>query len=457
MRETKFISDGSDLGLFDCWLEKLPSPFSRIWTSNSSAETTSVFTSGELSVTDIAEVLPKPTSELVLVSISSFFRIFNDRILTILPKAGVLLFVCDEQFVRNGLLMVCASELPILSIIPQNVTGLFNLLTVSIPVVTMQEVREKFDVNDVLKTLLDKDNRKRLKKDGIKSFAGTKCLLSEFQINNLIERSTRIFKSQPTLLYLSAPVNICGDIHGQFNDLIWWFKCGGFPPRSNYLFLGNYVDHGKHSLECISLLLAYKIKYPENFFLLRGNHETTDVSQMHGFMAECTMKFNSNMWKSFMNCFNHLPLAAVVEHKIFCCHGGLNPHLKSISQILDIERPVEIPTDGLLCDLVWSDPRQDSSGWIRKQHGVSYTFGADVVNKFLDDNGLSLICRGHQVVDKGYNFFAHTKLITIFSAPSFRAEYDNDGACMKVDPNLVCSLTTLHTEEYEERIPIFRI
>lgn len=172
-----------------------------------------------------------------------------------------------------------------------------------------------------------------------------------------------------------------GDIHGQYYDLLRLFEYGSFPPESNYLFLGDYVDRGKQSLETICLLLAYKIKYPENFFLLRGNHECASINRIYGFYDECKhiyitnvnlkiksnckyfivnilgkRRYNIKLWKIFTDCFNCLPVAAIVDEKIFCCHGGLSPDLQSMEQIRRIMRPTDVPDQGLLCDLLWSDP-----------------------------------------------------------------------------------------------------
>lgn len=216
-----------------------------------------------------------------------------------------------------------------------------------------------------------------------------------------------------------------GDIHGQYYDLLRLFEYGGFPPESNYLFLGDYVDRGKQSLETICLLLAYKIKYPENFFLLRGNHECASINRIYGFYDECKYlyripswsflhicllvyfykynyivgkrRYNIKLWKTFTDCFNCLPVAAIVDEKIFCCHGGLSPDLQSMEQIRRIMRPTDVPDQGLLCDLLWSDPDKDTMGWGENDRGVSFTFGAEVVAKFLHKHDFDLICRAHQV------------------------------------------------------------
>ncbi len=226
---------------------------------------------------------------------------------------------------------------------------------------------------------------------------GKNVQLTEQEIRGLCLKSREIFLSQPILLELEAPLKICGDIHGQYYDLLRLFEYGGFPPESNYLFLGDYVDRGKQSLETICLLLAYKIKYPENFFLLRGNHECASINRIYGFYEECKRRYNIKLWKTFTDCFNCLPVAAIVDEKIFCCHGGLSPDLQSMEQIRRIMRPTDVPDQGLLCDLLWSDPDKDVMGWGENDRGVSFTFGADVVSKFLQKHDFDLICRAHQV------------------------------------------------------------
>ncbi|PWA16558.1 hypothetical protein CCH79_00004759 [Gambusia affinis] len=271
--------------------------------------------------------------------------------------------------------------------------------------------------------------------------------MTEAEVRGLCIKSREIFLSQPILLELEAPLKICGDIHGQYTDLLRLFEYGGFPPEANYLFLGDYVDRGKQSLETICLLLAYKIKYPENFFLLRGNHECASINRIYGFYDECKRRFNIKLWKTFTDCFNCLPIAAIIDEKIFCCHGGLSPDLQSMEQIRRIMRPTDVPDTGLLCDLLWSDPDKDVQGWGENDRGVSFTFGADVVSKFLNRHDLDLICRAHQVVEDGYEFFAKRQLVTLFSAPNYCGEFDNAGGMMSVDESLMCSFQILKPSE----------
>ena len=149
------------------------------------------------------------------------------------------------------------------------------------------------------------------------------------------------------------PPHIEGDTHGQFYDLLRAFEYGGFPPEANYLFLGDYVDRGKQSIEVAVCILAYKIKYPENFFCLRGNHECAGINRIYGFYDECKRRYSVKLWKQFSDVFNCLPASAVIDDKIFCVHGGLSPELSSLEQIANIARPTDIPETGILCDLIW--------------------------------------------------------------------------------------------------------
>jgi len=275
-----------------------------------------------------------------------------------------------------------------------------------------------------------------------------KSIYISMRLEDCVTKHVKFFITQPALLELEAPIKICGDIHGQFYDLLRLFEYGGFPPESNYLFLGDYVDRGKHSLETICLLLAYKIKYPENFFLLRGNHECASINRVYGFYDACKERYNVKLWKTFAACFNCLPIAALIDEKIFCMHGGLSPDINSMDQIRRIVRPTDIPDQGLLCDLLWADPDREIQGWKVNDRGVSYIFGEDVVSGFLQKHDLDLVCRAHQVVEDGYEFFSKRKLVTVFSAPNYCNEFDNSGAMMIVDNALMCSFQILKRSDY---------
>ena len=280
---------------------------------------------------------------------------------------------------------------------------------------------------------------------------GRQVQLTEQEIKSLCIQSRDIFINQPILLELEAPIKIVGDVHGQYYDLLRLFEYGGFPPEANYLFLGDYVDRGKQSLETICLLLAYKIKYPENFFLLRGNHECASINRIYGFYDECKRRYNIKLWKTFTDCFNCLPVATLIDEKIFCMHGGLSPELSNMEQIRRIMRPTDVPDTGLLWDLLWSDPEKDLSGWEENDRGVSFVFGPDIVSTFLKKHDLDLICRAHQVVEDGYEFFAKRQMVTLFSAPNYCGEFDNSGAMMSVDETLMCSFQILKPSEKKKK------
>jgi serine/threonine-protein phosphatase PP1 catalytic subunit len=159
------------------------------------------------------------------------------------------------------------------------------------------------------------------------------------------------------------------------------------------------------------------------------------------------------LWKTFTECFNCLPVAAIIDEKIFCMHGGLSPELTSMEQIKRIIRPIDVPDQGLLCDLLWSDPDMEVNGWGDNERGVSYTFGPEVVSVFLKKHELDLVCRAHQVVEDGYEFFAKRLLVTVFSAPNYCGEFNNSGAMMTIDENLTCSFQILkHSKKCKSTI-----
>ncbi|KAK5172038.1 serine/threonine protein phosphatase Pzh1 [Saxophila tyrrhenica] len=290
------------------------------------------------------------------------------------------------------------------------------------------------DLDDMIKRLVDAGYAGKVTK--------TVCLKNA-EITAICNAARELFLSQPALLELSPPVKIVGDVHGQYTDLIRMFEMCGFPPNSNFLFLGDYVDRGKQSLETILLLLCYKLRYPENFFLLRGNHECANVTRVYGFYDECKRRCNVKVWKTFVDTFNTLPIAAIVAGKIFCVHGGLSPSLSHMDDIRNIARPTDVPDYGLLNDLLWSDPADMEADWEANERGVSYCFGKKVIMEFLAKHDFDLVCRAHMVVEDGYEFFNERILVTVFSAPNYCGEFDNWGAVMSVSGELLCSFELL--------------
>ena len=293
------------------------------------------------------------------------------------------------------------------------------------------------DVDKIIETLLSVRGNK----------PGKQVDLKDEEIRFLIDKSQAIIREQKMLVELEAPLHVCGDIHGQYYDLLRIFEHCGYPGEYNYLFLGDYVDRGKQSLETICLILCYKIKYPDKVTLLRGNHESSVTNRIYGFYDECKRRYNVKLWKSFTELFNFLPVAALIDDKILCMHGGLSPDLKSINNITEIQRPTDIPDTGLLCDLLWSDPDKEATEYDENDRGVSVIFGEKVVTDFNKKNDLDLIIRAHHVVDDGYEFFANRQLITIFSAPNYCGEFDNSAGIMIIDDSLTCSLKVLRPVE----------
>lgn len=267
--------------------------------------------------------------------------------------------------------------------------------------------------------------------------------LHESQIQHVCQEARTILLKEKSLLDVKPPIRICGDVHGQYSDLLRIFQSANFPPESRYLFLGDYVDRGKLSIETFTLLLAYKVLYPTAIYLLRGNHESANINRIYGFYDECKRRYSIKLWRYFVDTYDCMPLAAVVGGRIFCVHGGLSPDLQRFEDIQAIKRPCDIPEQGLMCDLLWSDPDDKVIGWSGNDRGVSVTFGADVVRSFCTRMGIDVICRAHQVVEDGYEFFARRQLVTVFSAPNYCGMFDNAGAIMVVNDDMVVSFVII--------------
>ena len=175
--------------------------------------------------------------------------------------------------------------------------------------------------------------------------------------SQLQTQAKEILQEESNVQPVSAPVTVCGDIHGQFYDLAELFRIGGSCPESNYLFMGDYVDRGYYSLETVTLLVALKVRFRNRITILRGNHESRQITQVYGFYDECLRKYgNANVWKHFTDTFDYLPMTAVVADRIFCLHGGLSPSIDTLDHARDLDRVQEVPHEGPMCDLVWSDP-----------------------------------------------------------------------------------------------------
>lgn len=260
--------------------------------------------------------------------------------------------------------------------------------------------------------------------------------LKESQVRTICVKVKEILINESNVQRLSSPITVCGDIHGQFYDLKEIFFTGGQIPLTNYLFLGDFVDRGYYSLETFLLLLALKARYPNRITLIRGNHESRQITQVYGFYDECLRKYGSiNVWKYCTEVFDLLSLSAIIDNKVFCVHGGLSPELHNFDDIEKIQRRQEVPHQGPMCDLLWSDP-EDIENWGVSPRGAGYLFGKSVVSQFNHQNNIDLICRAHQVVMEGYKIMFEQKLVTVWSAPNYCYRCKNVAAILEFDEHL---------------------
>ncbi|KAI0704532.1 Metallo-dependent phosphatase [Earliella scabrosa] len=279
--------------------------------------------------------------------------------------------------------------------------------------------------------------------------------ISEKQALFILEQTTDLMTREPNLLQVPSPVTVCGDIHGQYYDLMKVFEVGGSLQENNYLFLGDYVDRGCFGIECLLYLYALKLCYPQQMYLLRGNHECRHLTEYFTFKRECLHKYSSEVYDACIRSFQALPITALVDGKFFCVHGGISPELDTLADLDVVNRFEEPASKGLLCDLLWADPipnfghEQDPT--YERPHGLppgvpfvdnhtrgcSYYFTYEAACKFLERNQLLGIFRGHEAQDAGYTMHRKTptkkfpSVITIFSAPNYLDVYHNRGAVIK--------------------------
>ncbi|KKA29740.1 hypothetical protein TD95_003886 [Thielaviopsis punctulata] len=345
--------------------------------------------------------------------------------------------------------------------------------------------------------------------------------LPERVMKELCEMVKEILMEESNIQPVCTPVTICGDIHGQFYDLLELFRvAGGMPgekqpqaPRTvikhddlqppteitnpklkklirggdtnksgiademesnndasistetpgevstgsqsvetRYIFLGDFVDRGYFSLETFTLLMCLKAKYPDQIILVRGNHESRQITQVYGFYEECQQKYgNASVWKACCHVFDFLVLAAIVDGDILCVHGGLSPEIRTIDQIRVVARAQEIPHEGAFCDLVWSDP-DDVETWAVSPRGAGWLFGDRVATEFNHVNGLQTIARAHQLVNEGYKYhFDRKSVVTVWSAPNYCYRCGNVASIMTVGRDLEPNFSIFSAVPDDER------
>ncbi|EGP85369.1 serine/threonine-protein phosphatase 2B catalytic subunit [Zymoseptoria tritici IPO323] len=274
--------------------------------------------------------------------------------------------------------------------------------------------------------------------------------LTEEQALWIINGGTAVLRAEPNLLEMDAPITVCGDIHGQYFDLMKLFEVGGDPAETRYLFLGDYVDRGYFSIECVLYLWALKMWYPNTLWLLRGNHECRHLTDYFTFKLECKHKYSEKVYEACMESFCSLPLAAVMNKQFLCIHGGLSPELHTLEDIKALDRFREPPTHGLMCDILWADPLEEfgqekTQEYFIHNHvrGCSYFFSYPAACAFLEKNNLLSIIRAHEAQDAGYRMYRKTRttgfpsVMTIFSAPNYLDVYNNKAAVLKYENNVM--------------------
>lgn len=276
-------------------------------------------------------------------------------------------------------------------------------------------------------------------------------IIRESEVKQLCAKAMEILMEESNVQRVDAPVTICGDIHGQFYDLMELFRVGGDCPDTNYLFLGDFVDRGLFSVETFLLLLALKVRYPDRITLIRGNHESRQITQVYGFYDECLRKYGSvNVWRYCTEIFDYLSLSALIEDKMLCVHGGLSPSINTLDQIRVLDRKQEVPHDGAMCDLLWSDP-EDIVGWGLSPRGAGYLFGDNIVKQFNHNNHIDIIARAHQLVMEGFKYMFDRQLVTVWSAPNYCYRCGNVAAIMELDEHRTANFKIFDAAPHEAR------
>jgi diadenosine tetraphosphatase ApaH/serine/threonine PP2A family protein phosphatase len=259
--------------------------------------------------------------------------------------------------------------------------------------------------------------------------------LPEGVVVDILTKLMELLLLTNNVLVLSAPIRICGDLHGQLFDLLHLFnESGGFTANKQFLFLGDYVDRGRYSLHTLLYLACLKIEFPHSVHLLRGNHECRAVSRRLGFCEEILRAYGSSvLWASCQSVFDLMPIAAVVDRELFCVHGGLSPDVPLISRITELNRRKEVPVEGEITDLLWSDPGE-RDGWSANPRGTGQLFGREQSHAFCWLNRISCIVRAHEMAEMGF-MMKHGdsetpyRVLTLFSAPAYDGG-TNEGAFM---------------------------
>lgn len=263
--------------------------------------------------------------------------------------------------------------------------------------------------------------------------------IPEEHLMSMLTKFMEILYTEDNVVELSSPITICGDIHGQLYDLFELFEASTGSKQlgdDKFLFMGDYVDRGRFSIETFAYLVALKIKHPDRIFMLRGNHECRQVNQMYGFYNECLNAYgHTGIWTIYNEAFDLLPMAALIEGRVFAVHGGLSPKINVIETISLWDRYEELPSVGPSCDLCWSDPDDSAETWKKNPRGAGWLFGEKQVKQWCHNNGLDFVTRSHQLVMEGFRWFFDEQLVTVWSAPNYMYRSNNKACVLKYHPN----------------------
>ena len=278
----------------------------------------------------------------------------------------------------------------------------------------------------------------------------------ERDVLSLIDHSVTLLMEEPTVLALSGEFRVVGDVHGDIDTLVQIFGRTGYPPESRYLFLGDYVDRGENSLAVLIFLLALTALEPDKVYLLRGNHEQKSVCSKYGFKAECKICYSKAVFAGFCKLFRALSIAAVLNGKVFCVHGGISVDAQSMLDISSIQKPIS-GTNETVADLLWSDPRDELCGAEESDRGCGHFFGEDALDEFLDVIGCECMIRGHECCQDGVaRPFDNEKCVTVFSTVDY-CQQGNTAAVLTVTDKVEWTDVLLPLDEEQQkhrRIPL---
>ena len=253
------------------------------------------------------------------------------------------------------------------------------------------------------------------------------------KLKYLLLQISSIFINEKNILELSSPFIIIGDIHGHIFDLLRIFNRFGIEKDTKYLFLGDLVDRGENSLQTISLIFILKYLYPNRFYIIRGNHEFDIMCSKCGFKEEIMELYdNLDLYNTFIDCFNVLPICAIIDNEIFLVHGGIGPDFKTLDQINLIERPISHFENNILSSLLWSDPSTETEYFLPSQRGLGFLYGINSIKNFLDINKFKILIRGHECVQNGILTHFNNLVYTIFSASNYCGLSGNESGVIEI-------------------------